>query len=50
MKSARERMDRVHSCAELGSERAAAARSGITHGTVKRIVERQRRGHRGAPG
>src|SRR5437016_5043315 len=44
MKSARERMDMVNAYAELGSYRAAAAVCGTTHKTVKRIVERQRRG------
>lgn len=44
MKSARERMDIVNVYAELGSYRAAAAVCGTTHKTVKRIVERQRRG------
>ena len=44
MKSARERMDIVNAYAELGSYRAAAAVCGTTHKTVKRIVERQRRG------
>jgi transposase len=44
MKSARARMDIVNAYAELGSYRAAAAVCGTTHKTVKRIVERQRRG------
>ena len=44
MKSARERMDIVNAYAELGSYRAAAAVCGTTHKTVKRVVERQRRG------
>src|SRR6266480_2124088 len=44
MKSARERMDMVNAYAELGSYRAVAAVCGTTHKTVKRIVERQRRG------
>ncbi len=44
MKSARAGMDIVNAYAELGSYRAAAAVCGTTHKTVKRIVERQRRG------
>jgi transposase len=44
MKSARERMDIVNAYAELGSYRAVAELCGTSHKTVKRIVERQRRG------
>ena len=39
MKSAREQMDIVNAYAELGSYRAAAARCGTTHKTVRRVVE-----------
>ena len=39
MKSVREQMDIVNTYAELGSYRAAAARCGTTHKTVRRVVE-----------
>src|SRR5262249_39243556 len=49
MKSARARMDIVNAYGELGSYRAAAAVCGTTHKTVKRIIERQRRGEMERP-
>lgn len=44
MKSARERLDIVNTYQELGSYRATAALCGTTHKTVRRVVERQRKG------
>src|SRR6266511_4754282 len=49
MKSARECMDVVNAYLELGSYRAAAARCGTTHKTVKRIVRRWEAGKLGRP-
>lgn len=49
MKSARECMDVVNAYLELGSYRAAAARCGTTHKTVKRIVRRWEAGELGRP-
>ncbi len=44
VKSARERLDIVNAYAELGSYRAAAELCGITHKTVRRIIQRHRAG------
>ncbi len=44
MKSTRDEMDIVNVYAEVGSYRATAALCHTTHKTVKRVVERRRRG------
>ncbi len=46
MKTARERMDVIAAYRELGSFRAAAALTGTTHKTVRRIVEAETNGAR----
>lgn len=43
MKTAREQLDILTTYAELGSYRAAAALTGTTHKTVRRVVERRSR-------
>ena len=44
MKSARERMDIISAYREVGTYRGAAAISGTTHKTVKRVIARHEGG------
>ena len=44
MKSARERMDIISAYREAGTFRGAAALSGTTHKTVKRVIARHEAG------
>src|SRR5205814_10477054 len=44
MKSARENMDVIAACQQVGTYRGAAVMCGTTHRTVKRIIERAEAG------